>query len=127
VEIELEIHGEVVERQELLDGTQSVTVEGSSIDGRYLVSLSYSWNRGLVDLVGEGDITISRSQEAEAFGSLISAAVRPGETVDWDCEVRFELDGGSGDWIDASGNANVVLELIGDNARGRVLLNLGTT
>ena len=104
-ELQMDITGDVLSRQELLNGTETITLDGRSHDGAWSVAFEFSWNRGLVDVAGEGDITLSREDGGEVFGSL--AAARAFETADGalQFELRYELDGGSGAFRDASGVA----------------------
>jgi hypothetical protein len=99
------VTGEVISRQELLNGTETLTLEGGSADGSWSLVLEFSRNRGLVEFAGEGDITLTRSDGAELFGSLGEARVV--ETVDGALQftLTFDLDGGSGEFEDAAGVA----------------------
>jgi hypothetical protein len=108
-EIRIEISGDVVEWQELLNGTQIVTIEGASADG-WTLSGSVTWSARDADFAGEGDVTLTRADGAELFGSLIRARVTEiGEqdVVEADHQMRleYEIDGGSGAFEDASGTA----------------------
>src|SRR5690348_2978087 len=99
---EIAFEGDVVERSELLNGTESVTLEGASEDGTWTLSGAISWNLGLVDYPGEGDLVLASDDGSELYASLITARVseRDGsETFD----VEYEVDGGAGVWEGASG------------------------
>ena len=119
MDLELEFTGDVVERQELLNGTETVTVEGVTADGTWTLTSSFSWNLGLVDFPGEGDITLTAANGDELFASLTSAAVREtdaGHAFD----LRFEFDGGSGRFGAAAGTADASGMLVGDEFRAHV-------
>jgi hypothetical protein len=108
-QISIEISGDVVEWQELLNGTQIVTIEGASADG-WTLSGSITWSARDADFAGEGDVTLTRADGAELFGSLIRARVSEigdQEAVEADHQMRleYEIDGGSGEFGDASGTA----------------------
>ena len=127
MDLAFEFDGEIVERQELLNGTQSVTVEGRSADGRWAVSLDISWNLGILDFDGEGDITIAGQNGTEAFGSLASAVATVGERADWSIVAAFDIDGGTDRWEAVRGRAEVTLEITVTKATGRVAVNLKET
>ena len=63
MELRITISGEVADRQELLNGTQTVTLAGNSDDGRWMFFGEISWNRGLVDFAGEGEFTLTRGDD----------------------------------------------------------------
>ena len=73
--IEIDVAGEIVERQELLNGTETVSLEGVSRDGRWTLSGLVTWNIGLKSNTGEGDITLTRDDGAELFGTLVQGEV----------------------------------------------------
>jgi propanediol dehydratase large subunit len=109
MEIEIRVEGDVVERTELLNGTVTIALEGESGDGTWTVSGVLSWNRGLVDFAGEGDLTISGA-DGDLFASLTSATVAgtledasddDGQVV---LQARYEVDGGLGNFEGASGS-----------------------
>ena len=89
MEIEIELAGEIVERQELLNGTETVSLEGESADGRWTMSGLVTWNIGLVSNTGEGDITLTRDDGAELFGTLIRGDVA--ETSAGDSDEQADL------------------------------------
>ena len=106
MEIVLQIEGDVVERQELLNGTQILTLEGAADAGgeRWTLSGLLSWNRGLKDTI-EGDITMARSDGAEVFATLARGSVA--ELTDGSgashFSLEYEIDGGTGAFAEASG------------------------
>lgn len=106
----LHISGEVFERQELLNGTQSATLRGRTEQGEALEA-AVSWSRGLVELGAEGDITVTL-RDGQLFGMLVhsEAELSPGGSLALD--LRFEIDGGDGAYDAARGSigASVVLE-----------------
>lgn len=110
MKLELRVTGDVVERQELLNGTQILTLAGESSDGVWSLVGDVAWNVGLVDFAGEGDITISRRDGAELFGTLTAAVVSEiGDSALDDADHRlrteYEIDGGSGEFESVGGSA----------------------
>ncbi len=109
MEITIEFAGEIVERQELLNGTETVSLEGRSDDGAWTMSGLLTWNIGLVSNTGEGDITIVRDDGAEIFATLIRADVAEagsgdeGDAADHTMQLAYEIDGGSGAFESAEG------------------------
>lgn len=105
----IQANGDVVEREELLNGTQSVTIEGSSDDGEWALAGAVAWNLGLRDFPGEGDLTLVRGDGSEIFAKLTSAAVQESADDGRTLRLVYEIDGGSGQYdglegrIDASG------------------------
>ena len=109
VQIQIEIAGEIAERQELLNGTETVSLEGESADGRWALSALVSWNIGLVSNTGEGDITFTRDDGAELFGTLLRGTVNEIPAGDAESagghamQLEYEIDGGSGAFEAATG------------------------
>ncbi len=112
MDILFQVSGDVVEREELLNGTQTVAIEGSSEDGAWALTGTVAWNLGLRDFAGEGDLTLAREDGSEIFATLTNASVQ--ESADDGAgghmlRLVFEIDGGSGQYegthggIDASG------------------------
>lgn len=95
MEVQITLRGEVAERQELLNATQSVTIESESDDGWTAVA-SFSWNRGLASYAGEGDITLTRDDGAECFGTLVNADVTADAEAGNTVSATYEIDSGSG-------------------------------
>lgn len=124
MERSLEITGDILERSELLNGTESVTLHGKSDDRRWELSGMLSWNLGLVDYAGEGDLTLVRDDGAELYGTVLTARARQHEG-DWQFEAEYEIDGGAGPFSAASGRASAIGELAGDTFHGRWALDLG--
>jgi hypothetical protein len=110
MELTIEISGDIVEWQELLNGTQIVTLEGASNDGAWAMSGLVSWNIGLASNAGEGDITLRRDDGAELFGTLVRGAVTEiddgnGSDASHAVRLEYEIDGGTGAFESADGVA----------------------
>jgi len=121
MELRIDIAGEIVERQELLNGTLTVAFEGADASGEWTLAGSLSWNRGLVDYAGEGDVTLVRSDGAELFATLIRASVI--EAADdahagYEFRASYEVDGGGGEFGQATGSATASGTLAGDAVNG---------
>lgn len=132
MEIEIEFTGEIVERQELLNGTETVSLEGASSDGRWRMSGLVTWNIGLVSNAGEGDITLTRDDGAELFATLVRGDVR--ETREDDAaeagaahsmHLEYEIDGGGGAFDGATGRCEATGTLQVAGFAGRWTLRLG--
>jgi hypothetical protein len=120
MELVLEAEGDVVERQQLLNGTESVTFEASS-DGDWILGGTVSWNLGLVDYAGEGDLTLTRDDGAEIFATLVRADVHDAaedSNADHRGRLRYEIDGGTAPFGGASGAIDATIELAGDRIAG---------
>ena len=129
VKVIIAFRGDVVERQELLNGTESVTVEGASEDGMWRVVATVSWNLGLVDMSGEGDFEIA-GDGGEVYGTLVDAKAEAGageERAEWAVHARFDVDGGAGRFESAAGTAAMRMQLRGTEAEGEAELNLEVT
>lgn len=130
IDVEIEFAGEVVERQELLNGTETVSLEGVSADRRWTISGLLTWNIGLVSNAGEGDITLTRDDGAEVFATVLrgdvseTAASEDGDGADHAFGVEYEIDGGSGAFASARGTCDAAGQLGGANFRGRWTLQL---
>lgn len=129
MELELDVTGDVVERSDLLNGTQTVTVEGRSGDGAWALVSVVSWNVGLVEFQGEGDITLTRDDGAEIFGTLIAArlASAASEGSDVELELVYEVDGGAAAFENADGRVEAGMRLAGGTFDGRWTVRLNTT
>jgi hypothetical protein len=129
MEIRIEIVGDIVERQELLNGTESVTIEGTDPAGEWTLVGSFSWNLGLVDYAGEGDLTLTRA-DGELFATLTQASVSAestgDDTADHSFVTVYEIDGGAGAFADAAGVAGGRGTLAGGTFRGAWVLTLTT-
>ncbi len=129
MELRIEFVGDIVERQELLNGTQMVTLEGESADGAWSLVGDISWNVGLVDFSGEGDITLSRDDGTELLATLVSAIVTEiGDTelqdADHQLHATYEIDGGSGDFEAAVGSVAADGVLAGGTFRVTLTISL---
>jgi hypothetical protein len=124
-----EISGDVVERQELLNGTESVTIEGADASGDWALTGIFSWNRGLVDYPGEGDLTLARGED-EVFATLTHASITPAtagdDTTDHTFVLAYELDGGQGMFAGAAGTAEARGTIAGGTFHGVWVLTLTT-
>ena len=105
--LDLAFAGDIVERQELLNGAQTVTLEGATADGLWTLSAVVGWNIGLRENTGEGDITLARSDGAEIYGTLARGdVIEADETDDATHRLRLEydVDGGAGEFASAAGS-----------------------
>jgi hypothetical protein len=123
MELRVEMVGEIVERQELLNGTQTIALEGADAAGEWTMTGSLSWNRGLVDYVGEGDLTLTRTDGSEIFTTVTRASVTDADDGQ-SFSAAYEIDGGSGAFDGASGEAEGTGELSGETFRGTWALRL---
>jgi len=127
MELRIEVEGDVVEREELLNGTQVLTLEGRSSDGEWTLTGGVSWNIGLSDRGGEGDITLSGSDGAEVYGTLGSVEVAEVAGEGEELRLRYEIDGGAGEFEGASGQGEAQVVVTGGAFRGVWVLRLGAT
>lgn len=131
MDIAIDFAGEIVERRELLNGTETVSLEGESGDGRWTISGLVTWNIGLLSNAGEGDLTLSRDDGAEIFGTLSRgdiAEVADGDAdadADHTMRLEYEIDGGSGAFEGATGACQAVGMLAAAAFRGRWVVTLG--
>ena len=121
----LHISGDIIERQELLNGTRTVTLEGTTADGAWLLTGVVSWNLGLVDYPGEGDLTLSRGDD-EVFATLVRAV--PTAADDEQAEVlldaEYAIDGAAGAFLGASGSVTAQISLTREQFQSRWVLPL---
>jgi hypothetical protein len=130
MQIEIEAAGEIAERQELLNGTETVSLEGQSADGQWLLCGLVTWNIGLRSSTGEGDITLTRADGAELFGTLVrgdvseiaagDAASAGGHAM----RLEYEIDGGSGVFEAAAGSCRATGTLSTSAFEGRWIVTL---
>jgi hypothetical protein len=126
MKLQVHVTGDIVERQELLNGTQSITIEGASDDRAWTLVGSLSWNRGLVDYAGEGDLTLARGED-EVFATLTRSTVTDapeGEDADHLIKLQYEIDGGAGAFAETTGEAAAEGSLAGDRFAGTWVLTL---
>lgn len=124
MEIVIVAEGEVVESQELLNGTRTVAFEAQSSDAVWLLSGVISWNLGLLDFPGEGDLTLARDDGTELYASLASAVARDiNGTTQLDCE--YDVDGGAGQFDGATGSAAARVQLEGSSLQISLAVTLG--
>ena len=125
MQIEIHVEGDVVERTELLNGTCTIAIEGATADGAWQVAGVVSWNRGLVDYAGEGDLSVT-VVDGEVFASLTAADVEPGSEDEGDIRlaVTYEIDGGSGRFDAATGVVKGRVRVAADRFEGEWTLAL---
>ncbi len=118
--MEIEISGDIVERQELLNGTRTVTLEGATADGAWVLTSVVSWNLGLVEYAGEGDLTLARGDD-EVFATLVRAVVMAAddEEADIALDVEYAIDGGAGGLAEAAGRITAQISLTAEQFEGR--------
>jgi len=112
--LELDLAGDIVEQQDLLNGTRSVTLAGRSGDGAWSFEGALSWSSGLAEYVGEGDITMIRNDGSELFGTATAVRqedVPEGESAELALRADYELDGGSGAFEFGSGRCTARIRL----------------
>lgn len=131
MEIEIVFAGEIVERQELLNGTETVSLEGESADGVWAISGLVAWNIGLVSSAGEGDITLTRDDGAEIFATLVrgevveTAAAVDDDLTEHTMRLEYDVDGGSGAFDSAVGRCTASGTLTAFTFRGTWSVTLG--
>jgi hypothetical protein len=129
MELILDFSGDVIERQELLNGTEWVTVEGASPDGWALVT-GFSWNLGMLEQRGEGDLTLARHGGDEIFATLTRADVSADVSADDGgvsaraFALSYDVDGGAGAFDGASGSASAAGMLTANSFTGRWRVSL---
>ena len=115
--LDIQFRGDVVERQELLNGTETVTIDGSSVDSAsgdgWTIVCSFSWNLGILEHPSEGDLTLSDGMGNELFCSLATTRVRETD-LGHAFDLGFEIDGGAGRFADAAGEVALAGTLTGD-------------
>lgn len=116
MEIVIEAAGDIVERSELLNGTESVTLEGASAGG-WTLSALVSWSIGLVEYGGEGDITLTSGEDA-LFATVASASAHASDDGADELRVRYEIDGGEGRFEAATGAIDATIRLDGATFTG---------
>ena len=117
MQLQIEIRGDVVERQELLNGTEIVALEGESRDGDWSMSGGLSWSIGPADAPPEGDLTLTHTGGDEVFATLTEGTVRAADAVDdadFVLAVTYEIDGGSGPHAEAGARLQAEGALSGD-------------
>jgi hypothetical protein len=120
------VEGDVVDRQELLNGQTTVTLDGHSSDGAWSASALISWNLGLERRDPEGDLTLSNRDGGEIYTSLTGVDELAAEATP-DAEERlrltFDVDGGAGPLDGAQGRVEGQIEI----ARDRFTMTLTLT
>lgn len=125
----IDIAGEVIEWQKLLNGTQIVTIEGASADGEWTLSGGFSWNIRSGSGTGEGDSTLSRTDDSELFGTLAGGDVTETSAIDdaqadFTMRLTYEIDGGAGEFDNATGTAGAEGTLSRESFRARWSLEI---
>ena len=130
MQIEIVFAGEIVERQELLNGTETVSLDGESDDGVWAMSGLVAWNIGLVSNAGEGDITLTRDDGSEIFGSLLrgevveAVAAEAVDLTDHSMQLEYDIDGGTGAFETATGRCTALGTLAASTFHGTWNLTL---
>jgi len=123
LQLEVEISGDVVERQELLNGAEILTLEGRSADGAWTFVGGLSWNIGRKAVPAEGDITLTSAGGDELFGTVAGGGVRDtGATDEADhlLALLYDIDGGTGRFESAAGALHAEGALQGDTFHMRL-------
>ena len=125
MKIELDIKGDIVERQDLLNGMEGVTLSGSTADGAWALDGALLWSRGMGDGGGEGDITLVRADGSSAYGVVASVtADGPAEGDGGAIRLRADIDGGSGGFEATRGRCTAEIRLSTGEFSGRWCLDL---
>ncbi len=129
MDLVIDISGDVVEWQDLLNGTCIATLEGASPDGQWTLSGSVSWNSRSGSQAVEGDITLTQGDGAELFGTLTDgevAEVGEQDAIDagYAMRLQYEIDGGSGEFASATGTAAGQGSLSRERFQGRWIISL---
>jgi hypothetical protein len=127
IRLAIDIAGDVVEWQKLLNGLQSVTLVGASADGAWTLTAACSWNARTGSTAEDGDVTLTRSDGAELFGELVGGAVAESEAGDIDAAdyamtFEFDIDGGAVMFEGASGTLRAEGRLWRDGFECRVIV-----
>lgn len=105
--LDLQITGDIVERQDLLNGTRILTIEGRTADGGWTLAGGLAWNIGRTGAPAEGDITLTNAAGDEIFATLAAGGVREAgdgdDSADALLALEYDVDGGSGAFASASG------------------------
>ncbi|MDE3096176.1 MAG: hypothetical protein KGK07_09260 [Chloroflexota bacterium] len=104
--LDLQITGDVVERQDLLNGTRILTLEGRSADGAWVLAGGLAWNIGRTGAPAEGDITLTSIAGDEVFATVAGGGVREAAADDdagFLLALEYDVDGGSGAYESATG------------------------
>jgi hypothetical protein len=101
--IDITIEGDVADRQELLNATQIVTIDGASPDGAWQLSALITWSMRDANAT-EGDVTLTCGDD-EIFATLTGGRVTErAETEGGHAfSLEYETDGGAGAYADARG------------------------
>lgn len=125
--LELDLAGDIIEQQDLLNGTRSVTLAGQSSDGAWSFEGTLSWSSGLTEYAGEGDITLTNGDGSEIFGTATAAreeTAAEGESSELVLRADYEIDGGSGTFESGSGLGSAKIRFGMGGFSGRWCLDL---
>lgn len=104
----IELHGDVLEVSELLNGTRQATLEGAG-DG-WTVTARVAWRIGLDAAVGEGELTLSRDGD-ELYATVIEGEASEAEDGSHTVIAVVDVDGGAGAFEGASGRGTLRVTL----------------
>ena len=113
--LRLEVEGEVGESREMLDGTRQIVLVGSAEDDHresWSLTLTLAWSMGADAKIEEGDLSLSRDDGAEVYGSLRAGRYREAggagvQGAAESFEAAFDIDGGEGEFASAGGSVRL--------------------
>jgi hypothetical protein len=123
LDLTLDFAGDVVERSELLNGIETLRLEGVTPDGGWTLSMEFTWSGGVEARGPEGDITLDRDDDG-LFGSLVAAEVLDAADEGASFRLTFEVDGGSGSLDGGQGKVTATGTLAGDTFSARCLIRV---
>ncbi|MBI5284747.1 MAG: hypothetical protein HY874_06600 [Chloroflexi bacterium] len=128
MDLVIDISGDVVEWQDLLNGTCIATLDGASPDGAWTLSGSVAWDTRSGGHAIEGDITLSAADGSELFGSLADGEVaeiaEDAADAGYVMRLEYDIDGGAGEFASAIGSAAVQGGLSRERFHGRWTITL---
>ena len=127
INLTIDIAGDVVEWQKLLNGVQTVTLAGTSADGAWALTGACAWDVRAGSSAEEGDVALTRSDGAELFATLTGGTVVETAGIDIDAAdyamtLEFDIDGGSGPFEGVAGTLRAVGRLTRDGFACRVIV-----
>jgi hypothetical protein len=123
MDLDLRFRGDIVERQELLNGTQMVTLDGVTEDGAWTLVGDVSWNIGLAE-THESDLTLASEADGELFATLAAGHVRDAAgsgDADYLLDLEYRIEGGSGSLADARGEFRLTGKLVNETFTAEVI------
>jgi hypothetical protein len=121
VDLHLLVEGDVVERQELLNGTVVLTFEGASMDGAWRFSATASWNAGITASAPEGDLTLARADGAEVLATVTEVTPHQSEEEgSLELELTYVVDDVAG--VEIGHDIAATLTVTNDRFAGEVRL-----